>query len=47
MMNRFKQEPLQLCQGEDFRCGVVLYQGMETVPFGEKLWAVPLAGLWQ
>lgn len=40
-------QELQQHVGEDFRCGVVLYQGMETVPFGEKLWAVPLAGLWQ
>jgi predicted AAA+ superfamily ATPase len=37
---------LQQQTGDDFRCGVVLYQGTETVAFGEKLWAVPLSSLW-
>jgi hypothetical protein len=26
--------------------GVVLYAGDETIPFGEKLAALPLAALW-
>ena len=26
--------------------GVVLYDGAETLPMGEGLWAVPLASLW-
>lgn len=29
-----------------FRCGVVLYAGERTLPFGDRIWAVPLAGLW-
>jgi uncharacterized protein len=29
-----------------FKCGVVLYTGERTLPFGDRLWAVPLAGLW-
>jgi len=32
--------------GERFTCGIVLYTGERTLPFGERLWAVPLAGLW-
>lgn len=37
---------LQAQTGEDFRCGVVLYRGKNTIPFGENLWAVPLNALW-
>lgn len=33
--------------GQDFQGGIVLYSGKEAVPFGEKLWAVPHAVLWQ
>jgi predicted AAA+ superfamily ATPase len=33
--------------GRRFRCGVVLYQGRETVPFGKNLSAVPVQALWQ
>jgi uncharacterized protein len=29
-----------------FQCGIVLYAGREVVPFGEKLWAVPLSVWW-
>jgi predicted AAA+ superfamily ATPase len=29
-----------------FRAGVVLYTGGQTVPLGDRLWAVPLSGLW-
>lgn len=32
--------------GERFRAGVVLYTGERTVPFEERLAAVPLNGLW-
>lgn len=39
-------QELQQQVGADFLCGVVLYQGTETVPFAEKLWAVPLPALW-
>jgi len=38
---------LQSVTGDDFTCGVVLYAGNEVVPFGEHLFAVPLASLWQ
>lgn len=32
--------------GERFACGVVLYTGERTLPFGDRLWVVPLAALW-
>lgn len=33
--------------GSDFKGGIVLYAGKETVPFGKNLWAVPYHVLWQ
>jgi hypothetical protein len=45
--NDFKgMQVLQEITQEDFVCGVVLYSGKEVVPFGDKLFAVPLAALW-
>lgn len=32
--------------GDRFKAGVVLYTGPSTVPFGDRLAAVPLSGLW-
>lgn len=32
--------------GDRFTCGVVLYTGERTLPFGDRLWIVPLAALW-
>lgn len=32
--------------GNRFKCGVVLYTGRQTLPFGDRLRAVPLCGLW-
>jgi predicted AAA+ superfamily ATPase len=32
--------------GNRFRAGVVVNTGTETLPFGERLWAVPVAALW-
>jgi len=32
--------------GKRFKGGVVLYLGSDTLPFGERLAAVPLQGLW-
>lgn len=37
---------LQALSGDDFACGIVLYRGKEVVPFGQNLWAVPMANLW-
>jgi uncharacterized protein len=33
--------------GYRFRSGVVLYTGRQTVPLGDRLWAVTLSGLWR
>jgi uncharacterized protein len=30
-----------------FVAGVVLYCGTQTLPFGDRLWAVPIASLWE
>ena len=32
--------------GKRFRAGVVLYLGDQIVPFGDKLWLVPVSALW-
>ncbi len=40
-------ETLKNGLGEKFQCGVVFYQGVDVLPFGEKLWAVPLSALWR
>jgi predicted AAA+ superfamily ATPase len=32
--------------GKQFRAGVVLYLGDQVVPFGDKLWLVPVPALW-
>lgn len=38
---------LQEAVGERFVIGVVLYDGESTVPFGDRLWAVPIRHLWE
>jgi predicted AAA+ superfamily ATPase len=32
--------------GEDFRLGVILYDGNQVFPFGEGLFAAPIPSLW-
>jgi len=32
--------------GKQFKAGVVLYLGEQIVPFGDKLWLVPVPALW-
>jgi len=32
--------------GDQLKLGVVLYDGVETLPLGERLWAAPLSTLW-
>lgn len=32
--------------GDRFRAGVVIHAGRQTLPLGDRLWAVPLSGLW-
>jgi len=41
---------LELCRsviGNKFKKGIVLYTGTDLVPFGDKLWAVPVNYLWE
>jgi predicted AAA+ superfamily ATPase len=33
--------------GARFKLGVVVYCGEHTLPFGERVWAVPVSGLWR
>jgi hypothetical protein len=33
-------------RGDKFRAGVVIYTGEQTTPLGDRLWAVPISGLW-
>ena len=37
---------LQQQTGQDFVCGVILYRGNKLIPFGDRLWAVPISELW-
>jgi predicted AAA+ superfamily ATPase len=30
-----------------FKAGVVVYSGEHTLPLGERIWAMPISGLWQ
>lgn len=32
--------------GKRFVAGVVIHAGEQTLPFGDRLWAVPVSGLW-
>jgi hypothetical protein len=41
---------LELCRdtiGDNFKKGIVLYTGEDLVPFGDRLWAVPVNYLWE
>jgi len=41
---------LELCRdtiGNNFKKGVVLYTGEDLVPFGDRLWAIPVNYLWE
>jgi len=31
---------------ERFKAGIVVYAGRQTVPLGDRMWAVPVSGLW-
>jgi predicted AAA+ superfamily ATPase len=47
-LNDFKGlKALQDLVGDDFKCGIVLYQGREILDFGPNLYAMPLECLWQ
>ncbi|WP_244095754.1 hypothetical protein [Rhodoferax ferrireducens] len=40
------QKKLASVAGVQFKMGVLLYDGLETLPLGDGLWAVPLSTLW-
>ncbi|MEA3544650.1 MAG: hypothetical protein U9R69_05450 [Thermodesulfobacteriota bacterium] len=31
---------------DQFKLGIILYDGTETLPLGNALWAVPISTLW-
>jgi hypothetical protein len=33
--------------GARFKIGIIVYSGEHTLPLGERIWAVPISGLWQ
>ncbi|MBS1890368.1 MAG: ATP-binding protein, partial [Actinobacteria bacterium] len=33
-------------RSEDFRAGFLIHAGAQTVPLGDRLWAVPISALW-
>jgi len=37
---------LSTLAGDQFVLGVILYDGLETMPIGDSLWAVPISTLW-
>lgn len=37
---------LSMVAGDAFNLGVILYDGTETLPLGDRLWAAPLSSLW-
>lgn len=37
---------LRDARGKAFRCGVLLYTGESTVPLSDRIFAVPISGLW-
>ncbi len=39
-------EKLRNACGERFRVGIVIHTGARTLPLGDRLWAVPVSGLW-
>ncbi len=39
-------EKLRDARQVGFRAGIVVYAGAQTVPLGDRLWAVPYSGLW-
>ncbi len=32
--------------GDRFKAGVILYTGRQTIPLSDRIWAVPISGLW-
>jgi predicted AAA+ superfamily ATPase len=39
-------EKLRDAVGDRFKAGIVAYTGSRTIPIGDRLWAMPISGLW-
>jgi uncharacterized protein len=39
-------EELRDSRGDDFAAGIVIHSGEQTLPFGDRIWAVPVSSLW-
>ena len=39
--------PLRDKLGPLFKTGVVVYSGEHTLPIDDRIWALPISGLWQ
>lgn len=39
-------EELRESKGDDFVAGVLIHTGEQTLPFGDRLWALPVSALW-
>jgi uncharacterized protein len=37
---------LRDARGGQFKAGIVVYAGAQTLPLGDRIWAVPISGLW-
>lgn len=37
---------LRQARSDQFKSGIVVYAGEQTIPLADRLWAVPYAGLW-
>ena len=37
---------LRDARGDQFKTGIVIYTGSQTIPLSHRIWAVPLSGLW-
>ena len=39
-------EELRESRGDSFVAGVLIHTGEQTLPFGDRLWALPVSALW-
>jgi predicted AAA+ superfamily ATPase len=37
---------LRDARGAQFKAGIIIYSGAQTIPLSDRIWAVPYAGLW-
>jgi predicted AAA+ superfamily ATPase len=44
--DRRSLEKLRDATGARFKAGVIVYSGRHTIPQGDRLWAMPVSGLW-